>query len=407
MGVWEYVAAHPTSGKRSKGSLQADSARQARTQLRGQGLLPIEVKAIREEPRPGRKKRWVIPQRRLSGGKRALITRQLGALIGSNVPVDEALKLVADQIECQKSRRLLSGVRERVTEGQSLASAMSDCGAAFPEAYRQTVAAGEKAGELAAVLVRIADYEDARQQIQRKATLALIYPVILTVVALGITVGLLTYVVPQVAGVFDRSGQPLPWITQSVIAFSTLLREFGWLLALVILSAIGAGGMALRQPGVRVAVDQALLSVPVIGRLIRAADTVHFTRTLALLTKSGVSLVDAITAARKGLGNQAINEGIARATLAIQSGVAFSVALQQSGYFRPMVIHLIRNAEATGQMQEMLTQISEHEEKDLQQRIAIFMGLLEPLLILLMGALVLAIVLAIMLPLLELNQMLA
>lgn len=406
MGAWEYIAAHPSSGKRTRGSLQADSARQARSQLRAQGLLPIELTAISDSPRRSRKTPELLGPNRLSSARRTLLTRQIATLISADVPVDEALRLVAEQTECQRTRRILSAVRAKVTEGQALAAAMGAFPAAFPEAYRQTVAAGESAGELSEVLGRIADYEDARQQIRRKTILAAVYPLILTVVALGITVGLLTYVVPQVVGVFERSDETLPWITQLVIGLSTLLREKGWLFVMVILVGLGAGSFGLRQPRVRALFDQMLISLPVIGRLIRSANTVHFTRTLALLTRSGVTLVDAMTAARRGLSNGVIRDGIARATSEIKSGVAIATALEQSGDLPPIVIHLMRNAEATGRMDEMLAQISEYEEAQLQQRIAVFMGLLEPLLILLMGALVLVIVLAIMLPLLELNQML-
>lgn len=402
MPAFEYQALNST-GQRVKGSLSAETARQARQQLRDQGLHPLALEQIAERQR--RFGALTLPTRGIPAGELALITRQLATLVRAGLPLEEALGTVARQAERSRLRTLLAAVRARVTEGHSLSQGLADFPGAFPDIYRTTIAAGEQTGHLDLVLERLADYTEARQRMLQKVQLALIYPALLTLMAILVTLALLTYVVPEVVQVFTNIDQELPGLTRALIATSDALRSQGPWLSLVLVIGGGIFAVLLRRPGPRMRWHRVLLRLPLAGRLIRGMNTARFARTLSILSSSGVAVLEALRISAQVIGNLPMRAAVNEATDRVREGSEIGVALERSGQFPPMTLHLIRSGEASGQLDAMLERAAINQEEELQARLAMLMGLLEPLLILVMGGIVLVIVLAILLPIFELNQL--
>jgi general secretion pathway protein F len=397
MSAWAYAAINER-GRRIRGHIDAETARQARSRLRDQGLTPLEIKPLKS----GRPEH----SNSLKATERVMIAQQLGALLASDIPVDDALTLLQEQNTNPRVHRIISGLKASITAGQSLAEAMAGFPRAFSKANRDSIAAGEQAGRLGEVLSSIAEHEQANLTLRRKTTIAAIYPLALLLVALGITAGLSALVVPQVVAVYERTDAALPWVTRFVIALSHLVTEYGLMTIMVILVGILGVRVALRHERWRERFDQMLLGIPMIGPTVRSTNTLRFTRSLALLTKSGIPLVDSMEAAQASINNRIIQQKLRSAIAEIKSGAAVDRSIERTGCFPPIASYLLRNATATGRIDEMLAKISDHEETALKQRIAIFTGLFEPVLVVVMGGLVLLIVLAIMLPLLEINTLL-
>jgi len=404
--AFEYQALDP-AGRTRKGVTEGDTARSVRSQLRSEGLVPLELREIVESSTTTKGAR--PSSSRAAGGIHALdlalATRQMATLARAGLPVEEWLATVARQSEKQKVRNILSAVRTRVMEGHSLAQALGGFPRVFPEIYRSTVAAGEASGHLHLVLERLADYLENRHALRQKVMLALIYPAILTLVALGVTVGLIVYVVPEVVKVFDGLDQELPALTRLLIGTSDFLRAYGLhaLVALGILAAIVARW--LRKPGSRMRFDRLLLRLPLFGRLVRGLNTARFARTLSILAASGVPLLEALRTGGEVIGSRPMRAAVEDASLRIREGRGIGQALEETGYFAPVIVHLIRSGESSGRLTEMLERAAENQEQEVESRISVSMGLFEPLLILTMGGIVLAIVLAILLPIFELNQL--
>ncbi|MCH8478156.1 MAG: type II secretion system inner membrane protein GspF [Wenzhouxiangella sp.] len=401
MGAFEYQAL--SGGKTTRGLVQADTARAARQQLRERGLIPLEVQAVENERAGpgGLDLSW-------GGGRdRALLLRQLATLRKAGLTLEEVLSVLVEQTEASAQRRQLGSVRARVMEGQSLSSAMREHPRLFPTLYTAAIAAGERAGRLETVLERLADYAEQREAMNRGIGLALIYPLLLALIAIAVVWGLIGFVVPRVIGVFEQTAQELPLLTLSLLAISDFIAAWGlWLLAgLVLLLLLAA--MALKKPGPRRRVDALLLHLPIIGRLVRARQTASFTRTLAILSASAVPLVEALRVAASVVQNSVVRADIERAAAQVREGVSLTRSLAHSPWLPPMARRLIAGGERSGELAPMLEHAAAIQERDLESATTVLLAVLQPTLILLVGLMVLYIVLAIMLPILSMSQLLA
>lgn len=406
MPAFEYQAVD-ASGRRRKGVCEGDTARAVRSRLRADGLLPTHV----EEVNTAAASASAPAHLRVRSGAGiasldlALLTRQLATLVRASLPIDEALGAVARQTEKPRIRSVLVAVRTRVLEGHDLATAMAAFPRIFPEIYRTTVAAGEQSGRLDLVLERLAEYTESRHVMRQKILLALFYPIILTAVALLVTLALLAYVVPEVVQVFVGIGQELPLLTRILIRISDFLRQFGLPVLLGIFGAILLFARAMRREPLRFRVHGLWLRLPLAGRLIRGLNAARFARTMSILASSGVPLLDALRTGAAVIGNLPMRRAVADAAQRVREGTGMGRALEQSGYFPPMTVQLIRSGESSGRLNDMLHQAAESQERELEARIAMAVGVFEPLLIVTMGMVVLTIVLAILLPIFELNQL--
>ncbi|MDG9671015.1 type II secretion system inner membrane protein GspF [Hahella sp. CR1] len=393
-------------GRPQKGVLEADSARQVRQQIRDKGWTPLEVTQASDKQSNKNGGGAFRPRgSRLSASDLALLTRQIATLIQSGIPVEETLSAVASQSEKAKVRSMMLAVRAKVLEGYSLADSLSEFPSAFPELYRSTVAAGEHAGHLDLVLNRLADYTEQRQMSRQKIQLAAIYPVILTFVAFGIVGFLLGYVVPDIIKVFVSKGQELPALTQVILALSDFVASYALLIVAALIIAFFSFTYAMKKEGFRLQVHRQLLHLPFTAKMSRGVNTARFASTLSILNSSGVPLVDAMRIAGEVLSNQWLKLRVAEAAQKVREGGSLYKCLEQTGYFPPMMIHMIASGEASGELGEMLERTASSQENDLQSRIATMVGLFEPLMLLVMGGVVLIIVMAIMLPILSMSDL--
>lgn len=404
MSGYKYEALDP-AGRVRKGVLEADSERQARQSLREQNMVALEIEAMLEEVgnTPGKKATgW---RRGLSSAQLSLLTRQLANLIGAGLTIEETLNALIEQAETERARHILAGIRGQVLAGQPLSKAMESYPHVFPPVYLSLVRAGEQSGQLNHVLQRLADYIEERHAMRQKIILAFIYPLVVTLVAVIVVTGLLTYVVPQVVSVFRDSHQTLPWLTRALIGLSDFLRATGvyWLAVLVV--AAWAVRRALRSEAVKFRFHLFLLRMPVVGRFVRDANAARLASTLAILANSGVPLLAALQAGAGVVTHLPLHRAVEDAAKMVREGASLSRALGRGKLFPPAMIHLIASGEASGKLGQMLDQSATQQSQMMQQRLAILTGLLEPLLILAMGGVVLVIVLAILLPIFEMNQL--
>lgn len=402
MSAFEFQALD-AKGRNKRGVLEGDTPRQVRQQLRAQGLTPISVAAIAEhESRGGTGRQGGA---RLTASELAVITRQLATLLRAGIPLAQALGEVASQSHKVRVERILIAVRARVREGHSLAGGLSEFPRVFSDLYRKTVAAGEQAGHIDLVLERLADYTERAHALRQRTRLALFYPSILTVMAILVVSGLLAYVVPQVVQVFEDTGQTLPWITRALIAMSDATRIYGLYVVLALVLIFIAVRAALKRRRARLAWDRWMLRIPLVGGLLRGVNAARFARTLSILTASSVPILEALQVSAQVLSNHCMREAVVDATARVREGASIRSALEKTGYFPPMTLSLIASGETSGELQDMLERAAEVQERETETRIATLLGLFEPILILVMGAVVLLIVLAILLPIFELNQL--
>ena len=402
MGAFEYVALD-NAGREKKGVLEGDSPRQIRQLLREQQLLPINVDEVAQKE--SARSRGFTFQRGISATDLALLTRQLATLSRSGLPLAEATATVAKQTEKQRIKRLLLGVRNRVVEGHSLAEGLASFPHVFPEIYRTTVAAGEQSGHLDVVLERLADYTEARQELQQSLMQALLYPIILTVMALSIVSFLLAYVVPKVIQVFENTDQALPLLTRMLIGLSDFMRDYYLGIFAVLILVIVTFSALLKKSPVKHFVHRSLLRLPLIGTLIRGSNTARFTRTLSILAASGVPVLDSLRIAGQVISNLPMRGAVETVAVRVREGASLASSLDQEGYFPPMVVNLIASGEAGGNLDEMLERAAVNQEREMKTRINMLMGLLEPLLLVVMGGVVLIIVMAILQPIFDMNQL--
>ena len=412
MTAFRYAAADD-SGKEQSGLIEADSARAVRQVLRGRGLVPLTVEPVVTE---GEKAALHLSLgRRLSQTELAVITRQLASLLGAQLPVADALTVMVEQSEKQQVRELMAAIRTDVLGGSSLSNALARHPRQFPDIYRALIAAGEESGKLGSVLGSLADYVEERAKLQQKITLAFVYPVIVTLVALAVVIGLLTYVVPQVVQVFTNTKQALPFLTRALIALSEFVRAYGWIVLVLGVLAAYVLRRLLKVEAVRLRWHKRLLQMPVVGVLSRSLNTARFASTLAILAGSGVPMLRALQAAGETVNNLAMRTRVLEATQRVREGYSLARALRAGGedekqsgqarLFPPVLIHLIASGEATGKLPEMLGRAADIHAREAERRAMFFTSLLEPLLILTMGVVVMLIVLAVLLPIIEINQL--
>ncbi|AZU57816.1 type II secretion system protein GspF [Ralstonia pseudosolanacearum] len=401
MPAFRYEAAD-ASGRTDRGVIEADSARQARTALRARGLTPLVVDALGAQAAKRAGSRF---GKRLSPQENALVTRQLASLLVAGLPLDEALAALADQAERPYVHELLASIRAEVVGGSSLSVALAQHPRDFPDIYRALVSAGEHSGNLGLVLSRLADYIESRNALTSKIKLAFTYPAIVTVVAFAIVIFLLSYVVPQVVSVFANTKQKLPTLTIIMLWLSDFVRNWGWLAAIV-LAALGLlVRKLLQQPALRLSWHRWLLTAPLFGKLVRGYNTARFASTLAILSSAGVPILRGLQAAGETLNNVALKTNVEDAATRVREGTSLARALAAQNQFPPVLVHLIRSGEATGNLPAMLERAAQGEAQELERRTLFLTGLLEPALILTMGIVVLLIVLAVLMPIIEINQL--
>lgn len=402
MGAFEYTALD-TRGRERKGVAEGDTPRQVRQQLREQGLTPLAVSAAAEAET--RSARGFSLRRGISASDLALITRQLATLVRSALPVEEALLVASQQSEKPRLKTMLLAVRARVMEGHTLAEGFSQFPHVFPEIFRATVSAGEHTGHLDGVLERLADYAENRQLLRQKMLLAMIYPILLTIMAVVVVAGLMAYVVPRVTEVYTHTGQSLPFLTIALIDISSFLQHFGIWLLVALVVAFFLWRRSLRKTAVRRRWDGYKLRLPLIGRLVRGINTAQFTRTLSILAGSGVPVLEALRISGEVVVNLPMREAVDDAAARVREGASISQSLARSGLFPPMAVHLIASGEASGKLDNMLERAAISQERELETLTGTLLGIMEPGLILVMGVIVLLIVLGILLPIFDLDQM--
>jgi len=394
-----------SAGSVSKGVVNADSARAARSDLRSQGLVPVTVEAIQQKNDGQTGAKAGLFADKLSTIELAMFTRQLASLLEAGLPLEQALSALLDQAERTFIRDLVASVRSEVMAGSALSDALKQHANDFPEIYTALVASGEQIGHLSRVLSKLADYIERRNALVQKVKLAFTYPAIVTVVAFAIVIFLLTYVVPQIVSVFANSKQKLPFLTVMMLAISDFVRNWGWLVAIVLVGAYSLWRVALRDPDIKMRWHRWLLIAPVYGRFERSLNTARFASTLAITTGSGVPILKALQTSRATLSNVAMRLQVEEATNSVREGVSLARALSAHKHFPPMLIHMIRAGEVTGELPAMLERASNTQELDLERRALTMANMLEPLLILAMGGVVLMIVLAVLMPIIEINQL--
>jgi len=405
MPAFEYVALDSSGGER-KGVLEGDNPRQIRQQLRDQRLTPIDVNESHSKSNKGQ-----TTAGRFRGGVSsndlALITRQIATLSSSGTPIEEALGAVAKQSEKQKITSLILSVRGRVLEGKTLASALSEYPKVFPEIFQATVAAGEQSGHLDSVLERLADYTEDKQSTKQIISKALYYPIGLVFIAFGIVTFLLAYVVPKVVQVFDSMGQELPFLTRAMIYLSDFIKSWGLVVFIVAVVAFILWRRVLQNEAIKMRVHGFMLKIPLLAKIIRGSNSAQFARTLSILAASGVPVLDALGIASQVLTNRPMRQAVKNAATQVREGGGLSYSLERTGYFPPMMLHLIASGESSGRLETMLEKAAAHQERELNSILSIFLALLEPMIILIMAGMVMLIVLAILLPIFELNQLVA
>ena len=397
-------------GQTRKGTLEADSARSARGQLRAQGLVPVEVVLLGQTPpdETAALAWWQQPigpaRTAFSASQRTVLTRQLAGLVGSGLTVERALSALADESGHERQRHLLAAVRAEVNAGSSLGHALGQYPREFPAIDRAVIAAGEQSGQLGTVLEHLADELEAQQQLRSKLMGAALYPAIVTLVAVAIVVFLLTSVVPQVAAVFAGTQRQLPLLTRTMLGLSTALRDWGWLMLLLLAGGAVVLRSALRQAALRLRWDAAWLRLPVIGRLARGYNAARFASTLAMLSAAGVPILKALQAAADTLSNQALRADALEALVQVREGAPLALALSRRQRFPGLLAMFARLGEQTGQLPVMLQRAAQQLASEVQRRAMALATVLEPLLIVAMGALIMVIVLAVLMPIMEMNQ---
>jgi len=403
LSAFEYIAVD-AGGRERKGVLEGDTARAVRQLLRDQGLLPVNVSEVARQESTRNQARFSL-SRGVSPKDLALLTRQLATLVRSALPLEESLLAVSEQSEEPRIRSIMMGVRGKVMEGHTLADALSEFPNAFPEIYIATVAAGEQSGHLDTVLERLADYTENREQMRSRTIAAMMYPVILFIVCSGIVMLQLTYVVPKIVKQFEHAKADLPLLTQILIAFSNFLRNWGWLLAIVLVAGIYLFRRALRDEGFRRRYHRWLLSLPLIGKIVRGNNTARFARTFSTLTASAVPVLESLRIAGEVVTNLPMRDAVEAAAGRVREGAPIAKSLGATKLFPPMMIHLIGSGESSGELEEMLERAATNQEREMESLLNTIVGLLGPAMILIMGGLVLLIVLAMLLPIFQLNQL--
>jgi general secretion pathway protein F len=403
MGAFEYLALDK-SGKNFKGLLEGDTAKHVRQILRDRNMYPIKVTEVAQKE-SRRQQSFTTLKRGLSTGELALVTRQLATLSQVGLPLEEALLAISQQNEDPRTQSILLGVRSRVMEGHTLAAGLGDFPHAFPELYRTTIAAGEQSGHLDAVLERLANFTESRQILQQQVKNALIYPIALVITAVAIISFMLAYVVPKVVYIFENYDQQLPLLTRIMITSSSFIRDYWFGLIMFVVAFIFIVRYVLKKDGPKRNYHLLLLRLPIVSKLTRGINTARFTQTLSILAGSGVPILESLHIASQVVVNVPMRAAVEEATLRVREGAMISKSLATSKLFPPMTIHLIASGEASGRLEEMLAHAANNQEREVDDLIATLLGIMQPLLVIFMAAIVLLIVLAILLPIFEINNL--
>ncbi len=403
MAAFAYQALD-AKGRNKEGMIEADSPRQARQALREQGLTPVSLtEAVEQVKQQSLKRSWLQP--RISTAELALLTRQLATLVAAALPIEEALKAVAQQTEKARLSTLVAAVRTKVLEGHSLADGMSAFPSVFDQLYRAMVAAGEKSGHLEIVLNRLADYTEQRQQMKNKLLQAMIYPIILTLVAISVISILLATVVPKVVEQFIHMKQELPFSTRFLMGASDRVRDYGlWFVLLIAIALILWRGWVVK-PANRRRYHAVLLRLPVIGKVSRGLNTARFARTLSILNSSAVPLLEGMRISGDVLSNDEAKIRVTVAAERVREGSSLQTSLEQTKLFPPMMLHMIASGERSGELDNMLERAADNQDREFESQVNIALSIFEPALVVSMAVIVLFIVLAILQPILQLNNM--
>ena len=400
MPAYHFKAIDPKGGVQ-KGLLEGDSARQIRQQLRDKSWLPVEVMPVQEA---GSSHRGNNRYKKPSAYELALMTRQLSVLLAAAIPLEEALGAVAKQSPKTHIKSLMLAVRSYVLEGFSLANALKQA-ASFPPLYIATIAAGEKSGHLDLILNQLADYTENRFALQKKIQGAMVYPIVLMVMAMLIVIGLMSYVVPKIVKVFEQSEQALPWITQVVLGMSNLITQWWWLMLIIIGTTAFLFYRFAKTPAGQLAIDSLVLRLPILARLSRGLNAARFASTMSILVRSGVPLIEALSIGAAVTTNTHIQKTILQAAEKVTEGASLSSQLEKSNYFPPMMVQMIKSGENSGELEDMLNRAANIQEAEATNFISTLLSLLEPLMLVFMGVIVMIIVMAVMLPIVNMNDL--
>jgi general secretion pathway protein F len=404
MPAYSYVAVD-AKGRTRRGVVEAEAPRQARAELRNSGLVPMEVASIDPESASPGRRRWRLRRRRLSGAELALVTRRFALLLEAGLTVEQCLDALIEQSQDGPSGQILAAVRAEVLSGHGLAVALDRFPGSFSNVYRALIGAGEQSGDLTGVMIRLADYLESRQSMAQNAGLALLYPAVVACTALLIVVGLLTYVVPQVVEVFEHSRQELPLLTRAMLWLSAALRANGVALAaLIAVLAFGMRAAWARDAG-RARMQARLLRLPIAGPLLLGIGTARLASTLAILVGGGVPLLQALAASAGVIANLPLRHAVEEAARRVREGSSLRHALEGGKIFPPIFIHLVASGESSGRLAHMLQQAARQQEVENERRVRLLTGLLEPAVIVAMGLVVLMVVLAVLLPIIDMNQL--
>ena len=403
MGAFEYTALD-SGGRETSGVVEGDTVKHVRQLLRERSLLPVTVAEVKHGEARNQKSFGL--RRGISASDLSLLTRQLATLSKAGLPLEEALLAVSQQSEKPRVQSIMLGVRAKVMEGHTLADGLGEFSKVFPEIYRSTVAAGESSGRLDGILERLADYTEAREVTRQKVLGAMLYPIVLSIVCLGIVIGMMVYVVPKVIDVFESSKGKLPFATEVLIAVSDFLRNWGLYLAVAIILAIVGFVFWLKNVDNLRRFHRLQLRLPLFGKLVRGFNTARFTRTFSILTASAVPVLEAMRIAGEVVTNLPMRDAVAAAAARVREGAPIGRSLSTSKLFPPMTVHLISSGESSGELDTMLERAALNQERELDSMMGALVGLLGPLLIVVMGLFVMGIVFAMLMPIFEMNNLL-
>ncbi len=392
-------------GHTRKGTIEADSAKTARSLLRSQSLVPLKVEALVHSPLTDAAAWSFFNRRVFSANALSVWTRQLAGLVSSGLPLERALSSLCTEADRESERNLVAQVRSEVNAGSTFAKALAAHPREFSAIYVAVIGAGEQSGQLAVVLDHLAQDLEDQQNLHAKLLGAALYPAIVSAVALCIVLFLMAYVVPQVASVFAGSKKALPFLTVAMLNLSDMVRNYGWLALVLGALGVALSRHALKSPALRYRFDAAWLTLPIIGKLSRSFNAARFASTLAMLAAAGVPILKALQAASETLSNHALRQDAQEALIAVREGAPLATALAQNKRFPGLLSMFARLGEQTGQLPVMLQRAAQQLSTEVQRKAMQLATLLEPLLIVLMGAVVMLIVLAVLLPIIEMNQL--
>jgi general secretion pathway protein F len=399
MDAFEYTSLDE-SGNNKSGIIQADTEKHVRQLLRDQKLIPIKIDRVDASIQSDSGKKH---KTKLASGELPIFIRQLSTLLKAGLPLNEALSTIVEQTEHKNSKKIIVTLRSKLMEGHSLAYGMSLFPKAFDELITTSIEAGEQSGNLDEVLLRLAEYLEERQDMSKQSWTALLYPIILIVTSIAVVSGLMVYIVPKVIQVFENNNAQLPLITRILVSMSDWMSRYGLALLIVIMVAIVAFIFAMQNQVFKFKWHKFLLKLPLLGGFIRMAQSARFTRTLGILTKSTVPIVQALSLSSKVVNNLVIKDSVEKTAAQVREGSSLSQSLKSNGYFPPMTIRLINSGEQSGILSEMLERAAETQERDVNHKLTSIVGIMQPVAILIVGVMILLIVLAMLLPIFQMN----